>query len=148
MQMLGTEAVDVAQKPQRKIRILRRGCDEFQQRLGVVGGDPRVGQLGAQLNGMGAGGQIARAINPQALPLVTTGDTAQDLRLPALEKLLDRIAAGELQHGLWLSETLRDSLQLHKFSQPCPSTLERLAVWQFIGSGRSSPRRRKIGPSI
>ena len=101
-ELLCTELVQLAQKRERKSAILRGWCDELQQRFGIVGGDPGVGQLGAKCQGVGCGGQLAAGVHAQAFALVTTRDAAQDLGLSATGKLARRVAAGECQHGFAL----------------------------------------------
>ena len=98
LQLSGREAVNVAQEAQGKRRVLRWRRDEFEQRLGVVSGDPGVRQLGAQRRRVRRFGQLAGGVHAQALALVAAGNAAQDLGLTALKKLLNRVAAGELQH--------------------------------------------------
>ena len=98
-QMARGVAVDVTQKRQRKRVVLRRRRDEFEQRLGIVRGDPWVGQLGAQGQRVGGLRQVAARVNPQALFLEPAGDAAQHFCLLARRKLFLCVATGELQHG-------------------------------------------------
>ena len=66
--------VQLPQKRERKRAVLRGWCDELQQRFGIVGGDPGVGQLGAKRQRVGCGGQLAVGVHAQAFALVTTRD--------------------------------------------------------------------------
>ena len=91
-------AVNVAQELQRMCRVRAGWCDEFDQRLGVVGGDPRVREFGAQRARMGRLRQMAVGVDAQAFLLITALDAAQNLGLAPAGELPDGIATSELQH--------------------------------------------------
>src|ERR1035437_9205736 len=90
--------MNVAQKLQGKFSVLRRWRDEFEQGLGIVGGNPGVRQFGAQPDWVWCLCQLAAPSYAQAFPLPATRDAAQDLRRTVLRELLNRIATGEFQH--------------------------------------------------
>ena len=78
------ETVDALQLFQRLRRVGARGGDELQQRLGIVGGDLRVGQGRAQRLRVRGQGQLAVAVNAQAFAFDAVQALAEQRQVGAL----------------------------------------------------------------
>ena len=87
VQLAVGEAVDLLQIGQGRRRIRLGRCDEFQQRLGVVSGDLRMGQRRAEGGRVRREGQLAIAVDAQAFALDTVQALGKQGEVGALAKL-------------------------------------------------------------